>query len=154
MRKIFCRIFRTIPVVSYASVRPHICFLSSFTAQAPGGCIFNYRSRRLIGSGLRASFMAVNSSVSCTHLDTYCTCVRLCLGALCPSPMHTYIHVYILYYKAKSLCICLFSLSAKKFTNRLTQTRKIGKDCRVNFSWSSEHSFNFLRSVIQKLRVF
>src|SRR6218665_799052 len=49
--------------------------------------------------------------------------------------------------------VCLFSLSAKKLTNRLTQTRKIGNDCRprVNFSWSSEHIFNFLRFVIQKL---
>src|SRR6218665_341078 len=60
----------------------------------------------------------------------------------------------ILYYKAKSLCICLFSLSAKKLTNCLMQTRKIGNDCRVNFSWSSEHIFNFLRFVIQKLQVF
>ena len=58
----------------------------------------------------------------------------------------------ILYYKAKSLCICLFvclfSLSAERLMNRLTQTRKIGNDCRVNFSWSSEHIFNFLRFVI------
>src|SRR6218665_3825917 len=50
--------------------------------------------------------------------------------------------------------VCFFSLSVKRFTNRLTQTRKIGNDCRVNFSWSSEHIFNFLCFVIQKLRVF
>src|SRR6218665_234065 len=50
--------------------------------------------------------------------------------------------------------VCLFSLSSKKLTNRLSQTRKIGNDCRVNFSWSSEHIFNFLRFVIQKLRFF
>src|SRR6218665_2045127 len=55
------------------------------------------------------------------------------------------IGLVILYYKAKSLpvCICLFvclfSLSVKRLTNRLTQTRKIGSDCRVNFSWSSDH---------------
>jgi len=60
----------------------------------------------------------------------------------------------ILYYKAKSFCVCLFSLSAGKLTNRLTQTRKIGNDCRVNFLWSSVHIFNFLGFVIQKLRVF
>ena len=53
------------------------------------------------------------------------------------------------------LFVCLFSLSAGKLTNRLTQTRKIGNDCRVNFFvWSSEHIFNFLGFVIQKLRVF
>ena len=52
------------------------------------------------------------------------------------------------------LFVCLFSLSVEKLTNRLTQTRKIDNDCRVNFSWSSEHIFNFLRFVIQKLRVF
>src|SRR6218665_1179032 len=52
------------------------------------------------------------------------------------------------------LFVCLFSLSAERLTNRLTQTRKIGNDCRVNFSWSSEHMFNFLRFVIQKLQVF
>src|SRR6218665_4125628 len=50
--------------------------------------------------------------------------------------------------------VCLFSLSVERLTNRLTQTRKIGNDCRVNFSWSSEHIFNFLSFVIQKLRVF
>src|SRR6218665_1047433 len=60
----------------------------------------------------------------------------------------------ILYHKAKSLCICLFSVSAKKLTNRLTQAHKIGNECRVHFSWSREHVFNFLRFVIQKLRVF
>src|SRR6218665_1690076 len=63
-----------------------------------------------------------------------------------------------LYYKAKSLCICLFVclfyLSGKRLRNRLTQAHKIGNECRVNFSWSSEHIFNFLRFVIQKLRVF
>ena len=52
------------------------------------------------------------------------------------------------------LFVCLFSLSAKRLTNRLMQTRKIGNDCRVNFSWSSEHIFNFLHFVIQKLRGF
>src|SRR6218665_2291018 len=52
------------------------------------------------------------------------------------------------------LFVCLFSLSAKRLTNRLTQTCKIGNDCRVNFSWSSEHIFNCLRFVIEKLRVF
>jgi len=52
------------------------------------------------------------------------------------------------------LFVCLFSLSAKRLTNRLTQTGKIGNDCTVNFSWSSDHIFNFLRFVIQKLRVF
>jgi len=50
--------------------------------------------------------------------------------------------------------VCLFSLSGKKLTNRLTQAHKIGNECRVNFLWSSEHIFNFLRFVIQKLRVF
>src|SRR6218665_3182838 len=50
--------------------------------------------------------------------------------------------------------VCLFSLSVERLTNRLTQTRKIGNDCRVNFSWSSEHIFNLLSFVIQKLRVF
>ena len=52
------------------------------------------------------------------------------------------------------LFVRLFSLSTEKLTNRLTQTRKIGNECRVNFSWSSGHIFNFLRFVIQKLRVF
>ena len=50
--------------------------------------------------------------------------------------------------------VCLFSLSGKRLMNRLTQAHKIGNGCRVNFSWSSEHIFNFLRFVIQKLRVF
>ena len=48
----------------------------------------------------------------------------------------------------------VLSLSGKKLTNRLTQAHKIGNECRVNFSWSSEHIFNFLRFVIQKVRVF
>src|SRR6218665_892259 len=64
----------------------------------------------------------------------------------------------ILYYKAKSLCICLFvclfSLCGKKLTNRLTQTHTIGNECRVIFSCSNEHIFNLIRFVIQKLRVF
>ena len=51
------------------------------------------------------------------------------------------------------LFVCLFSLSGKRLTNRLTQAHKIGDECRVNFSWGSEHIFNFLRFVIQKLRV-
>ena len=92
MRKIFCRIFRILPVVSYSSVRPHICSLSSFTVQAPVGCIFNYRSRRLIYGVVCGAF------VSCTHLGTYC--VFTCLGVfLCDSVHHQctpiyYIHTY------------------------------------------------------------
>ena len=45
------------------------------------------------------------------------------------------------------LFVSTFSLSAELLTNSLTQARKIGNDCRVNFSWSSEHIFNFLRFV-------
>jgi len=47
-----------------------------------------------------------------------------------------------------------FALSSVLLMNRLTQARKIGNNYTVNFSWSSEHIFNFLRFVIQKLRVF
>src|SRR6218665_2713212 len=52
------------------------------------------------------------------------------------------------------LFVCFFSLCGKKLTNRLTQTHTIGNECRVNFSWSSEHIFNLIRFVIQKLRDF
>ena len=51
--------------------------------------------------------------------------------------------------------ICLFvrsfALSSVLLTNRLTQALKIPIDYSVNFSWTSEHIFNFLRFVIQKL---
>src|SRR6218665_3839870 len=67
----------------------------------------------------------------------------------------------ILYYKVKSLCIylfvcllvCTFALSSVLLTNRLTQALKIRIYYCVNFFWSSKHIFNFLRFVIQKLRV-
>jgi len=52
------------------------------------------------------------------------------------------------------LFVCSLSLSVELLTNRLTQAREIGNDCRVNFFGSSEHILNFLRFVIQKLRVF
>ena len=62
----------------------------------------------------------------------------------------------ILYYKTKFmyLFVCTFSPSSVLLTNRLTQALKIRIDYSVNFSWSSEHIFNFLRFVIQKSRVF
>src|SRR6218665_988547 len=68
------------------------------------------------------------------------------------------IQLSILYDKAKSLCIylfvCTFAPSLVLLMNRLTQALKIRIDYSVNFSWSSEHIFNFLRFVIQKSRVF
>ena len=72
------------------------------------------------------------------------------------------LQTYILYYKAKSVCIylfvclfvCTFTPSSVLLTNRLTQALKIRIDNSVNFSWSSKHIFNFLRFIIQKLRVF
>ena len=52
------------------------------------------------------------------------------------------------------LFVCTFALSSVLVTNRLTQALKIRIDYSVNFLWSSKHIFNFLRFVIQKLRVF
>src|SRR6218665_1930398 len=89
MRKIVCRTFRILPVVSYSSVRPHICSLSSFTAQAPVGCFFNYRSRRLIGSGLR------DLRIMYMYAPCYVLCVHLCLFLCPPPPMNANIHTYI-----------------------------------------------------------
>jgi len=67
------------------------------------------------------------------------------------------IQLSILYDKAKSLCIylfvCTFAPSLVLLMNRLTQALKIRIDYSVNFSWSSKHIFNFVRFVIQKLRV-
>ena len=47
-----------------------------------------------------------------------------------------------------------FAPSSRLHANRLTQAHNICINYRVNFSWSSEHIFNFLRFVNQKLRVF
>src|SRR6218665_3972053 len=86
------------------------------------------------------------TDVFCILRDVTMCCITVGFNCVLSIEGHIYGPWFIiLYYKAKSLCICLFSLSAKKLTNRLTQTRKIGNDCRVNFSWSSEHIFNFLR---------
>src|SRR6218665_3590193 len=52
------------------------------------------------------------------------------------------------------LCVCTFAPSFTLHANRLTQAHNICIDYRVTFSWSSEHIFNFLCFVIQKLRVF
>ena len=65
-----------------------------------------------------------------------------------------YNYTNLLYYKAKCLCVCAFAPSWTLHANRLTQAHNIYIDYRVTFSWSSEHIFNFLRFVIQKLRVF
>ena len=53
--------------------------------------------------------------------------------------------------------VCLFVRSLRPrvvLTNCLTQALKNCIDDSVNSSWSSEHTFNFLRFVIQKLLVF
>src|SRR6218665_2680059 len=56
--------------------------------------------------------------------------------------------------KANSLCIYTFAPASLLLTNRLTHAHNICINCSDNFSWSSKHIFNFLRFVIQKLRVF
>jgi len=48
----------------------------------------------------------------------------------------------------------VFALSLVLLTNHLGQALKIRINYSVNFLWSSKHIFNFLRFVIQKLRVF
>ena len=52
------------------------------------------------------------------------------------------------------LFICTFAPSSVLLMNRLTQALKIRIDYSVNSSWSNKHTFNFIRFVIQKLRVF
>ena len=49
----------------------------------------------------------------------------------------------ILYYKAKSVCVCTFAPSWTLHANRLTQAHNNCIDYRVNFSWSNEHIFLF-----------
>jgi len=83
--------------VSYPSVGPQICSLSKFTAQAPVGCIFNYRSKRLIGSGLRALIHALRTPPPYpvrTSVPTVCSPLSGCLTA-CFSVHHQCAPIYI-----------------------------------------------------------
>jgi len=110
---------------------------------------------------------------ACSDASTYvymCGCICVCMyihihnmGVYLYICMHDciYMHIYVictLYYKAKSLCICLFvctfSPSSVLLTNCLTQAHSICIDCSDNFSSSIKHIFNLLSFVIQKLRVF
>jgi len=50
--------------------------------------------------------------------------------------------------------VCAFAPSSVLLTNRLTQALKIRIDCRVNFSWSSEHRPIFLTSYVLSFKSY